>query len=218
MPVLNESGFSKAALPSQKIEEARNQVGEWLRHGLSGVIRGENYTKQLLDWIADAARGGLALGFRVLASLASQPCLNKRFNIGRKFLPGLRAIPVRKLSEPEQNGHASKNIPSSVVLLAKPYDVTLDRLANPRCTDTVDGSRANEISIQHDNLLSAREAQEIIALSRNCYVPSGRLIARHRCDPSLVGHITEAGTLHGLCSREHNPCEKYTMCCGWPST
>jgi hypothetical protein len=24
-----------------------------------------------------------------------------------------------------------------------------------------------------------------------------------------VGHITRAGTLRGLCSREHNPCENY---------
>ena len=173
MPVLNESGFPKAALPPQKVEETRNQFGKWLRCGLAGLIWRKNDTKQLLNRIADAPCGGLALRLRILTSLTSQPRLDKRFNMGREFLPALRATPLCKLSESEQDGHPYKNIPRGVVSLAEPHDVPLDRATNPGCTDSVDGGRADEIAVQHDNLLSAREAQEIIVRSRKYYVPAG---------------------------------------------
>jgi hypothetical protein len=174
MPVLNESGFPKAAFPPQKVEEARNHFGKWLR--FAGVIWRKKDTKQLLDRIADAPCGSLALGLRILPSLTPQPGLDKRFDMGREFLPFLRANPLCKLSEPEQDRHPSKNVPRGVVSLAEPYNVTLDCVANPGCTDSVDSGRADEIAVQHENLLSAREAQEIIVRSRKDYVPGRNAI------------------------------------------
>jgi hypothetical protein len=69
-----------------------------------------------------------------------------------------------------EDGHPYKNIPSGVVLLGEPHNVTLHRVANPGCPDSVDRGRADEIAVQHDDLLSAREAQEIIVRSRDYYV------------------------------------------------
>jgi hypothetical protein len=38
--------------------------------------------------------------------------------------------------------------------------------------------------------------------------PVGQLNARNGSGSHPIGHITRAGTLHGLCSREHNPCAR----------
>ena len=66
---------------------------------------------------------------------------------------------VYKFAECINKGHIS----SGIVLLGQPNNVTLDRLADPRCTDSVYSRRADEISIEHDNLLSEKTVQEIIA-------------------------------------------------------
>jgi hypothetical protein len=82
-----------------------------------------------------------------------------------KLLPTVCTCFLRILSKSEQDWHTYKDIPSGVALLAEPYNVALDRVADPGGMDSIDRSRADEIAIQHENLLSLGEAPEIIARS-----------------------------------------------------
>ena len=57
--------------------------------------------------------------------------------MSREFLPAPCSSLLRKLSESERDGHTYKNIPRGVVLLAEPGTVTLNRVADPGCLDSI---------------------------------------------------------------------------------
>src|SRR5271154_6459926 len=114
----------------------------------------ENQPKQLLDRIADTPRSSLTLGLGVFPSLARQPIFDERVNVAREFLPATCPGPLSKLSKSEQDRHPYKDIPRGIVLHAEPDNVMLDRVADPGCPDSIDCGRADEIAVQHDNLLS----------------------------------------------------------------
>jgi hypothetical protein len=164
MPILNQGRFAQTPFPAEKIKEARHSVRERIRQRRLARLR-ENQPKQLLDRIADTPRRSFALGLGVLPAVARQPILDERLNVGREFLPLACSGPLSKLSESEQDRYTYKNIPCDVALLAKPYNVTFDGVANPACADSIDRSRADEITVQHDNLLSLGEVQKMIARS-----------------------------------------------------
>jgi len=152
---------------------SRRRSGEWLWHARVGVLfLAKNQPKHLVDRITDTPRSGMALRFRVFATWMRQPSFDERLNVGGKLIPAIRASPMRKLSESDQQRHANEDIPRGVLLPDEPHDVTLDRVANPRCTDSINSGWTNEITVQHENLLSPRGGQEMIARSVPCYVPS----------------------------------------------
>jgi hypothetical protein len=47
-----------------------------------------------------------------------------------------------------------QNIPRGIVLFAEPGNVTLYRVADPGCSNSIDRGRADAITVQHENLLS----------------------------------------------------------------
>ena len=107
----------------------------------------KNYTKQLLDRITDTPCRSLALEFRIFPPLTPQPSFDEGLNMGREFLPAFCAGPLCKLSKSDQDRHTYKNIPRGLASLAEPHNVTLDRVADPGCPDSIDSGRANEITV-----------------------------------------------------------------------
>jgi hypothetical protein len=114
----------------------------------------KNQPKQLMDWVANSLCSGPALALRVAEFSTLQPVFDERLDVTRKFVESARTGYPGKVSKAHQDWYTYKHIPRGVVLLAEPGNVTLDGVADPRCADSVHGSRADEVTVQHDNLLS----------------------------------------------------------------
>src|ERR1700722_8875497 len=91
--------------------------------------------------------------------------------MSRELRPAICTGSFRKLSKPDKQRHTRKHVSRSILLLGEPLDVTLDRLADPGCADSIDGSWTNEISVEHNNLLSKVQVQETSVCSPTRYVP-----------------------------------------------
>ena len=154
MPVLNKGRVAQTSFPAEKIKEARNNGRERIRQ--CGLVRlWKNQPKQLLDWIADPARSSVALGLRILlCRWRFSQVSNERRNMRRKFLPTVCTSFLCILCPNRSRIGTRTKTFRGIVLLAKPGNVTLDRVTDPGCSDSVDRSRTDEIAVQQDNLLS----------------------------------------------------------------
>src|SRR3990172_1275192 len=92
-----------------------------------------------------------------------QPVFDKGLDVSRQFVQVVRARSSRKLSETHQDRYTEGHISSGVVSLGEPYNVAFDRFADPACANSIHSGRADEITVEHNNLLSEIQSKEIIA-------------------------------------------------------
>lgn len=92
----------------------------------------------------------------------------------------------REVPEPDQNGDPARDGPTCIPTFGKPRYVLLDELPDPRGSDPVDRDRADEVALQHDNLLSEKEVimRERPALCCRTSAPSPAPVASGGEKPS----------------------------------
>jgi hypothetical protein len=88
--------------------------------------------------------------------------MHERVDMSREIRQCLRSGALSRLPESDQQGHPNEDVAGGVVLFGEPSNVAFNSVTDPGRTNPVDGCRAEEVTVKHENLLSVEEVQEII--------------------------------------------------------
>lgn len=133
-------------------------------------------------------------GVAIVSESSSHPSFSP---VNQSAAKAARASRLGKISKTNQDRYTERHISGRVTPFSQPGNVTLDPFANPRSADSVHSSRADEITIEHNNLLSEIQSKEIIARIGAVMWPRRKVDPLKSYGIRTARHITRAATLHG---------------------
>jgi hypothetical protein len=92
------------------------------------------------------------------------------------------------LAESDQQGYPNEDTAGGVVLFGEPTDVAFDSVTDPGRANPIDGCRADEVAVKHENLLSVGRFRRSSHAGRLVMFP--RLLGRTR----LLGFTRRSAT------------------------